>query len=113
MAISHLQFNRGTYHGNLLAQGLALETAREQLIKARDCMQMMIDSDGSSIAHFDKVVERFGVEGWSTSGIITDAMRTTAKGIWDELNSALSKITTDSQVSNTQAALLQLFNKLR
>ena len=113
MAISHLQFNRGTYHGNLLAQGLALETAREQLIKARDCMQTMINGDGSAIAHFDEVVKRFGVEGWSISDAITDPMRTTAKGIWDELNSALSKITTDSSVSSVQSALLQLFNKLR
>lgn len=113
MAISHLQFNRGTYHGNLLAQGLSLETAREQLIKARDVMQTMIDGDGSNIAHFDEVVKKFGVDGWVADNVPTNAQRTTAQAIYNELNSALSKLTTDGSVASVQAALLQLFNKLR
>lgn len=114
MAISHLQFNRSTYHGSLLAQGLALETAREQLIKARDVMLTMIDGgDASNVANFDEVVRKFGVEGWVADNAPTTAQRTTAKAIYDELSSAISKITTDGSVSSVQAALLQLFNKLR
>lgn len=113
MAISHLQFNDSSHHGRLLRSGLSIETARENLIKTRDVMQMMLDGDGSSIAHFDEVVKKFGAGGWADNVAVTDAHRTVAKGIWDELNSALSKITTDVQVSSVQAALLQLFSKLR
>lgn len=113
MAITHLQFNDNLQHGRLLRSGLSLETARETLIKARDCMQTMIDGDGSSIAHFDEVVRKFGCDGWVADNAVTDPQRTVAKAIYDELNSALFKLTTDSSVSSVQAALLQLFNRLR
>ena len=113
MAISHLLFNSGTYHGAILRDGLSIEDKRERLIKARDCMTTMIDGDGSNISMFDEVVKRYGVNGWTTSDAVTDAHRTVAKGIWDELNAGLGKITVDSSVTNVQTALLQLFNKLR
>lgn len=79
-----------------------LEEGRETLVKAKDVMQVMIDGDGSSATHFTEVTARFG---------FTD--NATAKAGWDELNSALFKLTTDAQVSSVQAAMLQLFSKLR
>lgn len=114
MAISHLQFGNSTTAANQLRSGLQqLESGREQLIKALAKMNTMIDGDGSNIAHFDEVVKRFEVHDYQTGQAVTDAMRTTAKALWDELNSCMFKLTTDASVSSVQAAILQLMNKTR
>lgn len=103
MAMTHIQFNDQLQHGRYLRRVLQMtEEGRETLIKTKDVMQTMIDGDGSDAAHFTEVTTRFG---------FTD--NATSKAAWDEINSALSKLTTDASVTNVQAALLQLFSKLR
>lgn len=103
MAMTHIQFDDQKQHGRYLRRSLQmLEEGREQLIKTKDVMQTMINGDGSSSTHFPEVTSRFG---------FTDDA--TAKAAWDEINSALSKLTTDASVTSVQAALLQLFSKLR
>jgi hypothetical protein len=107
VAISHIQFdarNSGNVtHGLALRTALSqLEQGRENLIKIRDTMALMVDGDTGTAANYGEVVTRFGF------GSTTDA-----KAAFDEINSALGKITTDASVSSVQAALLQLFNKLR
>jgi hypothetical protein len=103
MAMLHIQFNDQLQHGRYLRRGLQMmEEGRETLIKAKDVMATMMNGDGTLAAHFTEVTSRFG---------FTDD--TTSKAAWDELNSALSKFTTDAQVTSVQSALLQLFSKLR
>lgn len=103
MAMTHIQFNDQLQHGRYLRRGLQmLEEGRETLIKAKDVMSTMIDGDGTSIAHFNEVTSRFGF-----------VDNTTSKEAWDELNSAIAKLTTDAQVTSVQSALLQLFSKMR
>lgn len=114
MAIAHLQFGSSTSAAQYLRAGLSsLESGRDTLIKSLAQMQTMLSGDGSSIAHFDEVVIRFAVADWTAGQEVTDAHRTVAKGIFDELNSALFKLTTDASVSSVQAAILQLLNKTR
>lgn len=101
MAIGHLEYNRGTRHGNDLDLLLrSLETGLDGLVDLLAILAQMIDGDGSQAAHFTYVTEKFGFP--------DDA---TAKAAWDELNSLASKLTTDGSVSNVNAALLQAFHK--
>ena len=103
MAMTHIQFNDQLQHGRYLRRAIQMiEEGRETLVKTKDVMQTMIDGDGTDAAQFTEVTARFGFTN-----------NATAKAGWDELNSALSKITTDASVTNVQAALLQLFSKLR
>lgn len=103
MAFTHVQFNDQLQHGRLLRRGLSqLEEGISVLQQAKGTMAMMIDGDGSNIAHFSEFVTRFGF------GSTTDA-----KAAWDELNSLLSKLTTDAQVTFVNAAMVQAFAKFR
>jgi hypothetical protein len=114
MAISHLQFNDATAHGRLLRSWL---NAAEVVIDTGDDiirkMPTMIDGDGSSIAHFDEVVRRLGVGGWVADNAVTDAQRIIAKALWDEFQSAYSKVSGDGNVSAVNAALKQIIAKCR
>jgi hypothetical protein len=65
-------------------------------------MALMLNGDGTNATHFPYITTKFG--------FATDA---DAKAAWDELNSVLFKLTTDASVSSVNAAILQLFNKLR
>lgn len=113
MAISHIQFDgknasTGVTHGVMLRQALSqLDEGRANLVKVRDVMTLMIDGDGSNATQFDEVVTRFGFS--AAVGLTANQQ---AKAAWDELNSALSKITTDASVSSVQSALNQVFKKL-
>lgn len=114
MAITHLQFGNSTSASNYLRGGLnQLESGIDTLTKCLAQMATMLSGDGSSIAHFDEVVIRFAVADWASGQAVNDAQRTVAKGIWDELNSCMAKLTTDASVSSVQAAILQLMNKTR
>lgn len=103
MAIAHINFNQGTQHGLLLKNGLQkLEDSLGELNEIKGTMQLMIDGDGSLAAHFTYMTGKFG---------FTDDAG--AKAAWDELNSLLFKLNTDSSVDNVHAALVQAFNKFR
>lgn len=105
MADNHYSFNAGTPHGSKLRQALTkLEQGLEELIDERDAMALMIDGDGTQAAHFaGEASTEFGFENTGAD----------AKAAFAEIDSALSKVTTNASVSNVNAALLQLFGKLR
>lgn len=103
MAVAHIYFNHGSPHGALLHSGLQrMEGALADLNEIKGTMQLMIDGDGSNVAHFEYMKEKFN---------FTDT--TAAKAAWDELNSMLFKLNTNDSVSSVNAALLQAFSKFR
>jgi hypothetical protein len=112
--ISHIQFNDATQHGRLLRSWLnaveaMLDIGEDVFLK----MPTMIDGDGSQITHFDEVVKRLHVGGWVPDQPVTDPQRTIAKGLWDEFQSAYSKISGNANVSAVNAALKQILSKCR
>jgi len=103
MTIQHLYFSPQTEYGAKLRSALStMESGFRALVDIRDCMTVMIDGDGSSATQFTEVQQRFG---------FVDT--TVAKAAWDELNSVLAKLQTDASVTSVNAALLQVFKKLR
>jgi len=114
MAMTHLQFGNSTSASQYLRSGLSsLESGIDTLTKCLAQMATMLSGDGSSIAHFDEVVIRFAVADYTTGQAVTDAQRTVAKGIWDELNSCMAKLNTDADVTFVLTAVKQLMNKTR
>jgi tetrahydromethanopterin S-methyltransferase subunit H len=104
MAVLHLNFVPTTQHGQLLRSALDnFERGFESLNDVKGAMQLMIDGDGSQASHFVTVAQRFGFENTGAD----------AKAAWDELNSLLFKLNTNGSVSDVNAAMLQLLNKLR
>ncbi len=100
---THFIFSAATPGGSRLRNGLVqLEQGKANLTTEQATMTAALDGDGSNIAHFGNVVSEYGFSN-----------TTTAKAAWDELNSALAKINTDSAQTNTDTALKQLFTKLR
>lgn len=103
MAVAHISFTAGTQHGGLLRSGLSkLEDAITDLVELRGTMALMIDGDGSDAAHFAYMQDKFGF-----------ASNAAAKSAWEELNSLLFKLTTNSSVADVSAALTQAFAKFR
>lgn len=100
---NHYIFNPALPGGARLRSGLnQLELGRELLIKELAEMTADLTGDGSSEDHFGNVTARYGF-----------VNNTYSKAAYVELNSGLSKITTDESVTFVQTALLQLFTKLR
>lgn len=103
MSISHLNFNENTVHGRLLRVGVNhLELGLEGLNDVLNVLGTMIDGDGSSAAHFTYATSKFGFD--------SDA---STKAAYEELNSLMAKLNTDSNVSSVNAAILQVVNKFR
>lgn len=103
MALEHIAFATSTNLGAALATSLRqFENALDRLRELHATFSLMIDGDGSSATHFTYLTDTL-----STSD------NTKAKALFDELSSALAKLTTDASVSNVNAATQQLFNKLR
>lgn len=103
MAVNHIAFNDQTNHGRILRRALQhVEEGLKELNDLLATMQQMIDGDGSQAAHFTYATEKFGFG--------SDAI---TKAAWDELNSLASKLNTNANVSDVNAALLQAFNKFR
>lgn len=104
MADLHLDFVSATPHSarlrNTLNHGEAFLEGMGHEIAT---MQLMIDGDGTQASHFVGVAASYGFENTGTD----------AKAAWEELQSAYSKVSGDGSVSNVNAALKQLFNKLR
>lgn len=103
MAVQHIQFNDQLPHGRMLRR--ALDQLEEAIAKLEDLIStvtLMIDGDGSQASHFTYVTSKFGF-----------ADNATAKAAWDELNSLMFKLTTNSSITDMYAALNQAFNKFR
>ena len=100
---THFIFNPGLPGGGRLRSALTqLENGKNFLTLEQSTMTAALDGDGSNVAHFANVVAEYGFTN-----------TTTAKAAWDELNSALFKINSDSAQTSTDTALKQLFTKLR
>lgn len=103
MATTNIYFSSDTHYGRMLRTGLNnLENGYEIFNDALANMTHMIDGDGTSATHFTEVTTRYGF-------LNNDH----AKAAWDELNSLMAKLNTDASVSNVNAALLQIFAKMR
>lgn len=103
MALEHITFSTSTNLGAALATSLRqFENALDRLRELHATFSLMIDGDGSSSTHFTYMT--------STLGTTNDAG---SKALFDELSSALAKLTTNDSVTNVNAATQQLFNKLR
>lgn len=101
MAFSHLNYNKSTPHGYLLAK--ALDDLRNGFLGLNfifRTMDTMKDGDGSQATHFAEATTRFS--------FADDA---TAKAAYDELNSLQAKLNTNSSVTDLNAAMLQAFHK--
>lgn len=104
MALLHLAFEKSPPLGGLLRRHLdEMESGFRGLNQLLGTMALLIDGDGSQASHFVTFADRFGFPNDGAD----------AKAAWEELNSAMAKLNTDSSVSSVNAALLQLFNKLR
>jgi len=100
---THYQFNPSAQSGSRLRQALSqLENGRDLCIKELATMTADLTGNGSDPAHFTNATTRYGFG----SNEYTQAA-------WNELQSCLFKLTTDSSVDSVQAALLQLFTRLR
>jgi len=103
MAVNHITFDDQTSHGRILRRGLQnLEEGIESLTDIKEALIQMRDGDGSAAAHYAYATPKMGT---------TDDAGT--KALFDELDSALSKLTTDAQVSEVASAIEQLLAKLR
>lgn len=105
MAVDHFhyQFNPGTQSGARLRSSLSqLEQGRDTLVKELATMTADLTGDGSNVAHFTNVTARYG---FGSNDI--------AQAAWNELNSCVAKLTTDASVTFIDAALKQLFTRLR
>lgn len=100
MAATNIGFNRNTPLGQELSRFLndmaRVHSAGPRLIAA---IQHMIDGDGSDAAHFAEA---------TANGFDSNAE---AKAAWEELNSFVAKITTNSSVTDIDAAWKQLLAK--
>lgn len=76
------------------------KSGTDKIIFELNKMAQMIDGDGSSITHFVTHVTRYGFEDTSD-----------AKAAYDELASAVGKITTDGSVTNVQSARDQVIQR--
>lgn len=115
MAFNHISFNPNMTHGRLLRSLLtSVETSDDQFADVRDAMIQMRSGDGSSDAHYDEVVRRFGFQDYdSTQGTPNATQLAKARAAFEELDSAYSKTSGNGSVSNVQAARAQFVAKLR
>lgn len=105
MAVQHIKYTVDASHpasqklNNFLRH---LEAVMDDGPDILATMALMLDGDGSNIAHFDYFKGQYGI-----------ADNTISKALYDEINSAMAKITGNGSVSNVNAALVQLLNKTR
>lgn len=98
MADTHYELDPSSEYGNRLKEDVR-ETRRRfsALEDTLAVMTRMKDGDGSQAAHFQEVVDSFGVLGADANAKLVNA-----KAIYDELNSAMGN----------SAALLQFLAEL-
>lgn len=85
----------------------ALRDARDRLKHARDVLIRYRSGDGSSAAHYAILQSKCSFQ----AGGYADA-NTATKAAFDEIDSAIGKLTTDASVSAVLTALDQLCAKL-
>lgn len=111
MAITHLQINDQTQHGRQLRQITnAIDTIMQLMPQMQATLQDMITGDGSTEAQFVEMASRLGTSAPADNSMTANAV---AMGVWNEFNSAWSKISGDGSVTTVNTALKQFTNKLR
>jgi hypothetical protein len=99
MAIGHIDYNRQSEYGKQLKRAADdFESGLKGMIEQRDMLIQM--KDGADFTTY--ALTKYGF----ASTAVADAALA-------EIESALAKVTVDSSVSGTAAALNQLFDKLR
>lgn len=99
----HNFFNQSGQYGSALRSSLtAFENGIANLNLVFNTMNEMLEGDGTVDAHYSTITNRYG--------FVDDAK---SRAAYDDINAALGKVNTDASVSNTQAALRQLFDRLR
>jgi hypothetical protein len=102
MAVNHILFSTSTQFGAALSSAVKrFETSFGNLNELHATLALMIDGDGSDAAHFAYMATALG----STNAA--------AKAAYDELSSFLFKLNTNASVTDVNAALRQVANKLR
>lgn len=115
MAHAHILFDESSQYGRKLRACLnAMESADDQQVDVRDVLIQMRDGDGSQDAHYDTIVRRLGVEGYTpTQGNPTAPQLAAARSLFEEFDSAFSKTSGDGTVDHVRAARDQVLAKLR
>jgi hypothetical protein len=99
MAIGHIDYNRQSEYGKQLKQATSdFETGLNALIEQRDTLIQM--KDGANFTTY--ALTKYGFP----STAVADAALA-------EIESALAKVTVDTSVSGTKAALNQMLDKFR
>lgn len=107
MAANYIEGNRTTeLYRDLVRFGQMLREGVDGLARVRARMLQMRDGDGTSAAHYDVMAAEAGY----TANDYADA-NTAAKASFDELDSLLSKVNTDNNVSFVRAAIDQFCAK--
>jgi hypothetical protein len=101
--VEHHNFNDQLPHGRLLRRWLnGIEEAVDGGSDVLAVMTQMLTGDPAQEASFGTITTRFGF-----------ASNADAKGAWDEINSAYSKVSGNGSVDSVNAALTQVIAKLR
>lgn len=101
--ITHISFNTASQFGGSLASTLRrFENSFNDLNELFSSLTLMRDNDGSAADDYALIQQKIGA---------TD--NAGAKAVYDELSSVLFKLNTDSSVTEVNAAMRQVFNKLR
>lgn len=115
MPLSHINIPNSTPHAAMLHSALSrFEQAFNDLNDIRATLELMIDGDASQASQFSYMTKKLGSDGYDpTNGDPSAAQNAVSKAAWDELNSLLYKLNTDSEVTAVHAGIVQAFNKFR
>jgi hypothetical protein len=101
--MAHLYFDDTTRYGRILRNVLStIETSDDLFTDVRDVMIQMRTGDGTDAAHYAVVATRFGFQN-----------NADAKSAFEEIDSAYSKTSGNTPVSDVRAAREQLLARLR
>jgi len=110
MAIIYLPYSPQSVDGKYVQQiTTALRTTRN-LTSYLQTFAEQINGDPSNVANYTFLANALGCTDTTTSGGTT--ANETAKAIFDELNSLNFKLTTDTAVTDVNAAINQALSKL-
>jgi hypothetical protein len=107
MAVTFIEYSKSTEQGGRVSSHLAsVRAGRDGLTADLAVFQSMLSGDGSSIAHFDLAVKKYGFGGWVSDNEVTNDQRTAAKASWDELNSVSFKLNSPSGTGDSTGAAI-------
>lgn len=99
MATNYIQFDEGSHGGRQLRNGLTL--LEQGLAQLNGVLGMMVQAQDN------------GAVGTTIQGLFGFPDVATAQAGYSELSADVGKLNTNADVTNVNAALIQLFNKFR